>query len=103
MKNVLLWLPRILSIFVITIISLLALDVFDQPQWLLALGMHLLPSFLLTAITAIAWKNPKEGSGLFFILGLISLWFYHFEALFISIPLMIIGGLFFISDRQTKK
>lgn len=103
MKNVLLWFPRILAIVLIVFLSFFALDVFDQPQWPLALGIHLLPSFLLSAITVIAWKYPKEGSGLFFILGLFSLWFYQFEALFVSIPLIIIGGLFFLSTMQRKK
>ena len=93
-KKILYWLPRILSVLFIAFISVFALDVFGEPQWFLALLIHLIPSYLLIAITVIAWRQETLGGSLFLIAGLILLIFTHFEALIIGIPAFVIGALF---------
>lgn len=94
MKKVLYWLPRILSILFIAFISIFALDVFSEPQWFLALIMHLIPSFILIALTIIAWKYERLGGFIFIIGGFILLISSSFESTIISIPIIIIGLLF---------
>lgn len=96
MKNFLYWLPRVLSVLFIIFISVFALDVFGEPKWFLALIMHLVPSFVLIILTAIAWKNERLGGSLFIAAGLLTLVFSVFESLIISVPTMIIGILFLI-------
>jgi hypothetical protein len=90
------WLPRSLSILFIAFISVFALDVFGQPQWFLALLMHLIPSFILVILTVIAWKNSRLGGFIFIAVGILLLIFSRFEALIVSIPTIILGGLFLI-------
>lgn len=92
MKKILYWLPRILSILFIAFISVFALDVFGMPQWYIALPMHLIPSFVLTGLTIIAWKHERIGGLLFLIVGLATISFYH--SLVISVPAFMIGALF---------
>ena len=102
MKKIIYWLPRILSILFIAFISMFALDVFNEPQWLLALFMHLIPSYFLIAITIVAWKHEMLGGVLFLIAGFALLIFTHFEALIIGIPAFVIGFLFLITKRLFK-
>lgn len=63
------WAPRILSIAFILFISLFALDVFNEgySPWntLLALLIHLIPTFLLAAALALAWRWEWIGAVLF--------------------------------------
>lgn len=92
--------PRVLSILLIAFLSLFAMDVFEEPQWFLALLIHLIPSFLLLAITIIAWKKALLGSILFLLFGVALLLFTHFEAWVIAIPAFIVGLLFLISSKS---
>jgi thiosulfate reductase cytochrome b subunit len=80
-----------------------ALDVFSEPQWYLALFMHLIPSFVLIALTIIAWKNEKVGGFVFMAAGFVMLVFTHFESLIISVPAFIIGTLFVWSSWKKGK
>lgn len=74
MTNLLHWTPRIIAIAAILFISMFALDVFEPgapwPDIATALFMHLLPSFVLIAILAVAWRNEGIGGVLFLIAGL---------------------------------
>lgn len=99
MKKIFYWLPRILAILFIVFISMFALDVFSEPNWPLALFMHLIPSYLLITITIIAWKNEVLGGFLFLIAGFVLLIFTHFEALIIGIPAFVIGVLFLVKKH----
>ncbi len=74
-----------------------ALDVFGEPQWFLALLIHLIPSYILIAATVVAWRNERVGGFIFIVLGVAFLFISHFESLIISIPPMIIGGIFLIN------
>ncbi|MCL5431838.1 MAG: hypothetical protein M1484_01920 [Patescibacteria group bacterium] len=103
MKKIIYWLPRILSILFIAFISMFALDVFGEPQWLLALFMHLIPSYFLIAITIVAWKHEVLGGFLFLVAGVALLIFTHFEALIIGIPAFVIGALFLGNKKYLSK
>ncbi len=102
MKKVIYWLPRILSILFIAFISIFALDVFGQPQWFLALCMHLIPSFILIILTAIAWKHEQLGGFIFVAIGIFMLISSRFESLIISIPVVVLGALF-LSRKYLSK
>lgn len=97
MKKFFYWLPRILAILFIAFISLFALDAFDSPQWFLALIMHLIPSFILVAITIVSWKHEMLGGCLFFGAGGILLYLSNFESLIVSVPAFVIGVLFLVT------
>jgi hypothetical protein len=100
MKKVVFWLPRILAILYIAFISMFALDVFEMPQWYLALFMHLIPSFILIILTIIAWKNELIGGILFLAAGLVMT--YFFNTVGIVIPVYIVG-LLFLTGVYLKK
>jgi hypothetical protein len=100
MKNILYWLPRILAVLFIAFISVFALDVFSEPQWFVALIMHLIPSFILIGITVIAWRNELIGGILFLAASVAKAIFFH--SIFIAAPATIIGILFLISSRRVQ-
>jgi len=102
MKKIFYWLPRVLTILFIAFISMFALDVFGQPNWVLALFIHLIPSYLLITLTIIAWKNEILGGSLFLFVGFILLVFTHFEALIVGISAFVIGVLFLIEKKLFK-
>lgn len=111
-EKLLFWLPRSLSIIYILFLGLFALDIFIPNQslsyYLIGLFMHLLPNFLLIALLAIAWKWEKIGGILFILLGLVFTIFFNTYTsiqtfLFISFPVFLIGALFLIHERQSKR
>ncbi len=115
------WMPRILGIIAILFISLFAADAF-QPgmsiwQQLLAFIMHLIPSFILTALLIIAWKWEKLGGIIFMIIGLAlspmvfihnyrmnhSIWMSLGIIMLITMPFVLVGVLFIASHYIKKK
>jgi hypothetical protein len=74
-KRALFWTPRALSILFIAFLSLFALDVFDEHlglwQTVLALTMHLIPSFVLIAALVLAWRWEWIGAALYGAAGLL--------------------------------
>jgi len=102
LKKSLYWLPRILAILFIAFVSIFALDVFNEPQWFLALFMHLIPSFILIILTIIAWKHEQLGGFIFIIIGSLMLISSHFESIIISVPAIVIGALFILNNLWLK-
>ncbi len=112
MKSKLLkWIPRILGIAYVLFLSMFALDVFSEyskiTDILIALFMHLIPSFVFLAILILAWKRPFGGGVIFIILTLLfTLQFDFYENLTsflaLGLPLLVIGILF-ILDAKLKK
>ena len=104
-KRWLYWLPRVLSILFALFISLLALDVFGEGynfwETLVALFMHLIPTFILVAVLAIAWRWERVGAALFLALAIIYLVLTDGRMLTIPIPLIIFSLLFLVSWRVT--
>jgi hypothetical protein len=115
------WLPRILCILAILLISLFALDSFSPERTLWQnLGsflIHLIPSFVLIAMLIIAWKWELTGGVIFTIIGLgMSPFIYsrNFQmgqsagkgllAVFIvTVPFIIVGILFIVSHFMKNK
>lgn len=116
------WLPRVICILAILFVSMFAADAFVEGQTLLqnltALFMHLIPSFVLIAFLAIAWRREFAGGILFTIVGLVMtpLVFIlnhnrnHFSigqsagiVMMITFPFIVVGVLFIISHYLQKK
>jgi hypothetical protein len=105
-KRLLYWTPRLLTIAFAIFISVFALDVFGErlPFWrmMLALLIHLVPTFVLIAILALAWRWPWIGGVGFTALGILYAWFltvrfsrFHWDWLaLIGGPAFLVGALF---------
>lgn len=81
-----------LSILFAVFVSLFALDVFGEETWLLALIMHLIPTFMIVVLTIISWKKELLGGILWIISGLLIILTTKI-GLIITVPIIIIGGL----------
>src|SRR3989344_266495 len=105
------WLPRVLSVAFVLFLSLFALDVFDYYRgWevVAALFMHLLPSFVLLAVIAVAWRFELVGTVVFIFAAFGYIWLVGFDRhwtwyAFISGPAFLLGMLYFISWAAKKK
>ena len=104
LKRVLFWAPRLLCIAFIVFLSSFALDVFHEfdgfGQTTAALLIHLVPSFIFTAVLLFAWKWEWVGAVLFsgFALYYAATNFRHPRwVLTISGPLFVVGLLFLAS------
>jgi len=103
MKRYLHWIPRILAIALALFLALFALDVFGEfdtiGETLIALFMHLVPTFVVLAAAAVAWRWNLAGGVLFILLGAMSMVFFDtyeelLSFLLISTPAFVIGALF---------
>jgi hypothetical protein len=115
------WLPRIICILAILFISMFALDAFAPGHtFLQQLGdflMHLIPSFILTALLIVAWKWELIGGIIFTVIGLgfspfifihnyhmnHSFWMSLLIILMINLPFVLTGFLFILSHFLKKK
>ena len=105
-KKLLYWAPRILCIVFTILISFFALDVFGESKsvWetILALLLHLIPTFILIAILVITWRREWIGGILFSLLGftyIINMWgqFPLMTYIVVAGPLIITGILFLLN------
>ncbi len=113
-------LPRILSIFAIGFISLFALDSFEHGtlgEQILAFLLHMIPSFVLMIILAIAWKWELIGGILYILLGIVlspfifthnyrmnhSIWISLEVIALITFPFILAGSLFVWSHYMKRK
>lgn len=107
LERFLFWVPRILVILFILFVSMFALDVFDLGygfwQTILALLIHLVPTWLMLIVLLIAWRRELAGGILFILMGgffLFQFWGNEFYTyLIFSLPLFI-TGILFIAHRQ---
>jgi hypothetical protein len=111
-KQVIFWSPRILGILFAVFISLFALDVFSEGygfwETILALLIHLVPTYLVILALIIAWRWEWVGAILFIALGvfyLILSWgqFPWVTYLVISGPLFLVGILFMLNWAYRSK
>jgi hypothetical protein len=74
-RRALFWAPRALSIMFIAFLSLFALDVFDAGYgfWktLLALTLHIIPTFVLIAVLVLAWRWEWIGATVYAAAGML--------------------------------
>jgi hypothetical protein len=113
------WTPRALGVAYVIFLALFALDVLQDQlgvaETILALFMHLVPTFLVVLALGVAWRWPGSG-GLLFILLAVGLLFLiagpgPFRMiemsgsvyLIVAGPLYLIGALFFLSSRFPGK
>lgn len=101
MATFLFWTPRLLAIAFAVFLALFALDS-TRPAELL---VHLIPSLLVLAILAIAWKREWVGAVLFIALGLsyvVWTWGRFPPSTYFAIagPLVLIGALFLATRRH---
>lgn len=79
-------------------ISMFALDVFNEGyglgETILALLMHLIPTYVTVIMLIIAWRWEGIGAILFLLLPLIFLVMSRGETWVISLPLFVVGVLF---------
>ena len=102
------WAPRALCIVFVLFISIFALDVFGETrgfwQTLAALGMHLIPTFILLLILWGSWRREWIGGVIFPALGILYIvtsWnkpFAHLSTfLLIAGPPVVTGALFWLN------
>lgn len=100
------WMPRVLGLLYVLLISLFALDVFWEDynirEMVGAFLLHLLPAMVVLVVLGIAWRWEKIGGAFFILLG--SAFVAYFEAwqgwanfLLIPAPLYLIGVFFLIA------
>lgn len=115
------WMPRILCILAIAMVSLFASDSFSPEntfwQNLGSLLAHLVPSFILIGLLIIAWNQELVGGIIFTLLGLgfsPFIYTHNFNMnhsvgkslmvlLLITAPFIIVGILFIVSHYMKKK
>ncbi len=107
-QQLLYWAPRTLCIAFALFISLFALDAFGEGQgfWdtILALLMHLIPTFVILLLLAVSWRREWIAGVLFLVLAVLYVswaWNKPFGVLstllLISGPLVVIGVLFLLN------
>jgi hypothetical protein len=106
MRRIVVWTPRILGLLFAAFIGLFALDVFGAGYgfWETIAGflIHLIPTAIILAAVALAWRRPWVGAILFFALGvwyLVTAWgqFPWTTYLIVAGPAFLVGVLFLIS------
>jgi len=100
------WAPRLAGIVLAGFLALFALDAFDGRSLsatLPAFAIHLLPSLIVLAVVAAAWKWEWIGAAGFIALAIAYAWMagsrFDWIAV-ISLPLLVVGLLFFASWRR---
>ena len=114
------WLPRVIGIIAILFISLFALDAFSPEltiwQQIRNFLMHLIPSFILTAILLYSWRWEYSGGIIFTIVGIGLTPFIYMKnydmnhsvsmsivfVLAITFPFIVVGVLFLVSHFINK-
>lgn len=120
-KKIFYWLPRALCITAILFISMFALDAFESnlSVWtqIRHFMLHLTPSYILICLLLIAWKWEKLGGFIFLIIGLAftpvifnhnyhmnhSFWISSLVILAITVPFVLVGILFLVSNYLNKR
>lgn len=97
-KGVLFWAPRILATLFAIFLSLFALDVFAEGrgigETILALLVHLIPTYLVVICLVIAWRREWAGAILFVCLAVLFQVVSRGAGWILSAPLTVIAVLF---------
>ena len=104
------WAPRILGILMTLFIGMFALDAFDPHLTILRqisnFLIQLIPAYIALITVVIAWKWDLAGCLIYLVLSLFyASWAWHHPLwiLGISLPLIILSILFFISWYLKRK
>ena len=101
----LLWGPRLAGLAMAVFLGLFALDAFDGRSFVDALpafAIHLIPSLLVLAVVAIAWRLEWIGGVGFISLAVLYAVRVHGRVDWVAVisgPLVIVGVLFLVSWR----
>jgi len=100
-KRILFWSPRVLCILFALFLSLFALDVFNEGygfgETIIALLIHLIPTYIIVISLAIAWRWEWAGAILFITLAVFNLVLSKSASWVISGPLFLLGVLFLLN------
>lgn len=105
-KRLLFWTPRVLCLLFAAFISIFALDVFEEGfggwKTVVALCMHLVPTFLVLLVLAVSWRWEWVGALVFTALAVcyVTLFWgrFHWSAYAaIAGPLCLLGLLFLLN------
>jgi hypothetical protein len=110
-RRLLYWTPRVVCIVFAAFISIFAADVFGPGAgfWrtLIALLMHLIPTFLIVAALIVSWRREWIGGILFIALGVLYIvWAWNkpfarwYVLLMIAGPPILTGALFLLNWRH---
>ena len=108
-KRLAYWTPRILCIAFAAFLSIFALDVFSMPfnfrQKILALMMHLIPTWIVLIALAVVWRREWIGAVLFPLLAVfhaVTKWGQLDWSAYAIIdgPLLFLGALFLFNWRN---
>ncbi len=106
-RRVFFWSPRILCILCAMFLSMFALDVFSEgyglTQTILALIMHLVPTYFVFTALVIAWRWEGVGAILFTALALFYLVLSKGGSWIILVPLLFVSLLFFINWKYKEQ
>lgn len=107
------WIPRITGILMTLFIGMFALDAFQSGltvwQQIRDFFIHLVPAYIVLATVLIGWKWDLAGCLIYLILAVFyATWAYQHPLwiLGISVPLLVLSVLFFLSwylKRKEKK
>lgn len=112
MKKIMFWVPRIIMILFILMISMLALDAFEGDQSIykkiIEFVIHLIPTLILIVVLIVSWRREWIGGIFFILLGILYIaWAWgKFDLsvyFLISGTLFFAGILFWINWIQKKK
>ena len=89
-------------------ISIFALDALQDQYWVIALYIHLIPTYILVLVILFAWRWPLPGGLLFWSLGFFYLYMTGgkmnpFTYLIMLTPLFLAGLLFIMQDILGRK
>jgi len=109
-KHLVYWTPRVLCIAFAAFLALFALDVFsmrlDFPRRMLALAMHLIPSFVVLIALAIVWRREWIAAVIFPLLAVfhvVTMRGLHWSGYaVIDGPLLLLAVLFLLSWRERR-
>ncbi len=92
----------VLSVLFTVFVGSFALDVFGEEKWLLALSIHLIPTYVLIILTIISWKKEFVGGILWLITGVLVMLMTKIN-LIITLPIIIIGVVNIIIGKIGSK
>jgi hypothetical protein len=100
------WAPRVCGLLMAGFLALFAVDAFDGRSFvagLQAFAVHLIPTYIVLAIVAVAWRAEWFGAAAFLAVavayGMMVGWRLDWMAA-VSGPLLLVSALFFVSWRH---
>ena len=100
------WTARIFSILFTLFITMFAFDVFTEgaslKEMIIGFTMHLIPTFVLIFVLAVAWKHKLPGGILYIAASLLFVIMTKAVAVILYVPVFVIGLLYIISWYKEK-